>query len=77
MIDQQAVKFAATWAENAANAVANIRTLEELDAWIIANRYHLADVERANAPAWDLLRAALHHQDGEIRELVKGATDAN
>ena len=70
MVDAQAVKFAATWSENAAQAVSQIRTLEELDAWILANRYKLADVERANAPAWDLLRAALHHQDGEIRECI-------
>lgn len=71
MIDAQAAKFAGVWAENAAAQVAKIQTLDALDGWILTNRYHLADVERANAPAWDLLRGVLHNRDAEIRDRIR------
>ena len=47
MIDLQAVKYAETWAENALRSLDKVETIAALDLWILGNRYHLADVERA------------------------------
>lgn len=71
MIDLQAVKYAETWAENALRSLDKVETIEALDLWILGNRYHLADVERAAPKAWDKLRSRLHARDQEIRERIR------
>lgn len=71
MIETQATKFAALWADNAIRRIDTIATIEELDLWILAERYNLADVERASAAAWDKLKTRLHARDAEIRERIR------
>lgn len=71
MIDAQAVKFAGVWADNAIRAVEALETLEALTDWIVSNRYHLADVEKANATAWVRLRSSLHQRDADLRARIR------
>ncbi len=69
--DQKKIQYVRTWAENAVPIVEAIGKLDELDAWIIENRYYLADAERMAPDAWAPLNAALRAQDGKIRETLR------
>lgn len=50
------------WSQAAAIDVAQILRPDELAAWIVANRFRLADLESQSSGAADALRLVLHKQ---------------
>jgi len=61
-------RMLAAWAENAAVEVRRIRTIPELDAWIVTHNQKLGLAHQHAPSAWNELRRVLHAQDGVIRD---------
>lgn len=55
------------WSKVAAIDVVAIKTMDALTAWIIANRYRLADLEIQAPTAAATLRTVLHEHDQTLR----------
>lgn len=57
----------AQWAKTAAIDVKAFDTLDRLTAWIVDNRYRLADLEIQSPTDADALRVVLHDQGEKLR----------
>lgn len=61
------IRLLRAWAENALDEVRALKSIPELDAWIVANNQKLGAASQDAPSAWESLKNFLHAKDGELR----------
>jgi hypothetical protein len=64
-------RLAAAWAENALPEVRALKSIDELNDWIVTNNQKLGGAHELAPSAWNALRNELHQRDRDLREIVR------
>lgn len=64
-------RLAAAWAENALPEVRALKSIDELNDWIVTNNQKLGGAHEMAPSAWDTLRRELHQRDRDLRATIR------